>query len=171
MSFARSALRFSSACQGRLRLGFLGGEPGLRPQVLADRPVHGEVRAGDRPLTAHQLVGIVGEEHPRGERESAAVAVLGTGDAAQALLHGVDRPPLPVEPPLVLQGLRPLCLGRSPPVLVPAGRLRRVLVQARHLRSQTGAGSAFPVRAVGGAGRQHGERAQQHRNERRASAG
>ncbi len=118
-------------------------------------------------LIAHQVLGAVREEDPGRHRDTATTAVLGAGDPAQVLVQPRDLPPFAVQLTLDPLGARPLRVGLLPARLVLPGRDSRVLVQPRHPR--TGIGGSAPV-TVARPGRQHRERAQQHRNEQRMTA-
>ncbi|WUT25976.1 hypothetical protein OG506_24010 [Streptomyces sp. NBC_00696] len=118
-------------------------------------------------LIAHQVLGAVREEDPGRHRDTVATAVLRAGDPAQVLVQPRDLPPFTGQLALDPLGARPLRVGLLSARLVLPGRDGRVLVQPRHPR--TGVGRSVPV-TVARPGRQHGERAQQHRNEQRMTA-
>ncbi|GAA3300792.1 hypothetical protein GCM10020295_42400 [Streptomyces cinereospinus] len=149
-------------------------EPGLRTTAPADRVPQGVVGLRHRALPAQQSLRVVREEHPRGEGHVPAAPVLGARDPSQVLVQDGELPPLADEPLLQLPGARPLGLGRAAALLVLPRRRGRVLVQPRHLgtgpRVGAAPGGAAPGR-LGGPGHEHGERAQQRRQEPAGTAG
>lgn len=157
--------------------GLIRREPGLGPLVLGDRVVHREIGLREGMLTSHQSLGTVGQDHLGGHRQPPTAAVLRPRDPAQILVQGGDVPPLRVQERLRSLGFGTLVLGLLASGLVLLRRHRGLLVQPHDLSAEAGgradAGAGVAPGVLAGRrrpGRQHGQRAQQDRNEQPITA-